>query len=100
MAKKKKTASTTGGGVLGALATTAFSDEGAAASSLFSASEASLPPAPPAEPKAKERDDYDAALDRVLAKPAKKRSKAPPPCLLYTSPSPRDMRRSRMPSSA
>ena len=23
-----------------------------------------------------------------------------PPCLLYTSPSPRDMRRSRMPSSA
>ena len=44
MAKKKKTASTTGG-VLGALATTAFSDEGAAASSLFSASEASLPPA-------------------------------------------------------
>ena len=79
MAKKKKAASTTGGGVLGALATTAFSDEGAAAASLFSASEASLPPAPPAEPKAKERDDYDAALDRVLAKPAKKRSKAPPP---------------------
>jgi nucleolar protein 12 len=79
MAKKKKTAST-GGGVLGALATTAFSDEGAADSSLFSASEASLPPAPPAAPKAKERDDYDAALDRVLAaKPAKKRSKAPPP---------------------
>ena len=75
MAKKKKTASTTGG-VLGALATTAFSDEGAAASSLFSASEASLPPAPPAEPKAKERDDYDAALDRVLAKPAKKRKSA------------------------
>jgi len=77
MAKKKKTAS--GGGVLGALTTSAFSDEGAAASSLFSASEASLPPAPPAAPKAKERDDYDAALDRVLAKPAKKRSKAPPP---------------------
>ena len=76
MAKKKKTAST--GGVLGALATTAFSDEGAAASSLFSASEASLPPAPPAAPEAKERDDYDATLDRVLAKPAKKRSKAPP----------------------
>ena len=75
MAKKKKPASTTGG-VLGALATTAFSDEGAAASSLFSASEASLPPAPPAEPKAKERDDYDAALDRVLAKPAKKRKSA------------------------
>ena len=45
MAKKKKTASP-GGGVLGALASTAFSDEGAAASSLFSASEASLPPAP------------------------------------------------------
>ena len=75
MAKKKKTAST-GGGVLGALASTAFSDEGAAASSLFSAAEASLPPAPPAEPKAKERDDYDAALDRVLAKPAKKRKSA------------------------
>ena len=74
MAKKKKTAST--GGVLGALATTAFSDEGAASSALFSASEASLPPAPPAEPKAKERDDYDAALDRVLAKPAKKRKSA------------------------
>ena len=74
--KKKKTASTTGGGVLGALATTAFSDEGAAASSLFSASEASLPPAAPVEPKAKERDDYDAALDRVLAKPAKKRKSA------------------------
>ena len=67
MAKKKKAAST--GGVLGALATTAFSDEGAAASSLFSASEASLPPAAPVEPKAKERDDYDAALDRVLAQP-------------------------------
>ena len=77
MAKKKKTAST-GGGVLGALATTAFSDEGAAASSLFSASEASLPPAPPAAPKVSEKDDYDATLDRVLAKPAKKRSKAPP----------------------
>ena len=76
MAKKKKTAST--GGVLGALATTAFSDEGAAASSLFSASEASLPPAPPAAPKVSEKDDYDATLDRVLAKPAKKRSKAPP----------------------
>ena len=75
MAKKKKAASTTGG-VLGALATTAFSDEGAASSALFSASEASLPPAPPAEPKAKERDDYDAALDRVLAKPAKKRKSA------------------------
>ncbi len=50
MAKKKKTAST--GGVLGSLGTTAFSDEGAAASSLFSASEASLPPAPPAAPEA------------------------------------------------
>ncbi len=79
MAKNKKTSSKTGGGVLGALSTTAFSDEGAAAAALFSASEASLPPAPPAAPKAKERDDYDAALDRVLAKPAKKRSKAPPP---------------------
>ena len=79
MAKKKKPANTSGGGVLGALGAAAFSDEGAAASSLFSASEASLPPAPPAEPKAKERDDYDATLDRVLAKPAKKRSKAPPP---------------------
>ena len=77
MAKKKKTAST--GGVLGALATTAFSDEGAAAAALFSASEASLPPAPPAAPKVSEKDDYDATLDRVLAKPAKKRSKAPPP---------------------
>ena len=77
MAKKKKTAST--GGVLGALATTAFSDEGAAASSLFSASEASLPPAPPAAPKVSEKDDYDATLDRVLAKPAKKRAKAAPP---------------------
>ncbi len=76
MAKKKKTAST--GGVLGSLGTTAFSDEGAAASSLFSASEASLPPAPPAAPKVSEKDDYDATLDRVLAKPAKKRSKAPP----------------------
>ena len=77
MAKKKKPAST--GGVLGAIATTAFSDEGAAASSLFSASEASLPPAPPAAPKVSEKDDYDATLDRVLAKPPKKRSKAPPP---------------------
>jgi nucleolar protein 12 len=85
MAKKKKTASTTGG-VLGALATTAFSDEGAAASSLFSASEASLPPAPPAAPKVSEKDDYDATLDRVLAKPAKKRAKAAPPAPVEEKP--------------
>ena len=34
------------------------------------------------------------------AEPAQEPAAAPDPCLLYTSPSPRDKRQSRMPSSA
>ena len=46
-----------------------------------------------------------AALDAALANVLKMKGLSAPPatsdvCLLYTSPSPRDMRRSRMPSSA
>ena len=38
--------------------------------------------------------------DVTLADPAGERRTLPYPCLLYTSPSPRDKRQSRMPSSA
>ena len=40
----------------------------------------------------------EAAVDRVLAQPIV--SDVDSPCLLYTSPSPRDRQKSRMPSSA
>ena len=39
---------------------------------------------------------FIAMLDRPVFSPTRR----PPPCLLYTSPSPRDKRQSRMPSSA
>ena len=42
--------------------------------------------------------DYVVAMDRDNL--ALLEASCPPACLLYTSPSPRDMRRSRMPSSA
>ena len=41
-----------------------------------------------------------AKVEQPVANKKEKKPKAARPCLLYTSPSPRDMRRSRMPSSA
>ena len=49
------------------------------------------------------KDEQQAAKERLLAKTKAKRAKmkeALDPCLLYTSPSPRDVEESRMPSSA
>ena len=49
----------------------------------------------PSAPAIRRADDLPAAMDRSLQDPHRH-----DPCLLYTSPSPRDRTRSRMPSSA
>ena len=43
---------------------------------------------------------YDFLAEITMSIMARARANKPEICLLYTSPSPRDMRRSRMPSSA
>ena len=45
-------------------------------------------------------DEEAARLKRELAETRAAQAQAPPACLLYTSPSPRDAHESRMPSSA
>ena len=54
--------------------------------------------APAEEPKRKESGE--GAVAEKPAEPAAEPAKEVPVCLLYTSPSPRDKRQSRMPSSA